>query len=265
MTGMGRRLLVTGASGFLGAHVARLATDRGWLVTGTSFSRPGLRLDLADGEAVRALLRKERPDAVIHTAYVKDVPQMYDVIVRGSQVLASESNRLGARMVHVSSDVVFSGRAGRPYTEADPLDPINAYGEAKAFAEQRVLAADPEAAVVRTSLLLGGRGSPGPHEKQALEPDKEFWSDAVRCPIQVDDLAAALLEIVDNNHVGPLHVAGPEPLSRAALAELVRGAQVCARPAPRGVPLDARLDSSLARARLRTRIRGAREVLTGSR
>jgi dTDP-4-dehydrorhamnose reductase len=259
---------VTGASGFLGAQVARLAEGAGWLVTGTSFSsllQPGLRLDLADADAIRALLRKERPDAVIHTAYVKDGPQLRDVIAAGSEVLASECTRLGARMVHVSSDVVFSGRAGRPYVEADPLDPITAYGEAKALAEKRVLAANPQAAVVRTSLLLGGRRSPGPHEAQASEPGKEFWSDAVRCPILVDDLAAALLEIVDTDHVGPLHVAGPDPLSRAALAELVTGAAVRARPAPPGVPLDSRLDCSLTRATLRTRLRGAREVLTGTR
>jgi dTDP-4-dehydrorhamnose reductase len=64
--------------------------------------------------------------------------------------------------------------------------------------------------LVRTSLIIGGpHRQPSPHERAALDPDMTFWSDALRCPVQVDDLAAALLELVDTDVSGPLHVAEP--------------------------------------------------------
>jgi dTDP-4-dehydrorhamnose reductase len=88
-----------------------------------------------------------------------------------------------------------------------------------------------------------------------------FWSDALRCPVQVDDLAAALLELVDTDVSGPLHVAGADALTRAELAEIVAGKPVRAAPAPPGVPRDLRLDCARARRLLRTELRGAYEVL----
>ena len=91
------------------------------------------------------------------------------VNVDGSAAVAAAAGE--ARLVHVSSDVVFDGRLGRPYREDDVVSPITEYGRTKADAEQVVLRAAPKALVVRTSLIYGGPGRPAsPHETAARRP-----------------------------------------------------------------------------------------------
>ncbi len=79
--------------------------------------------------------------------------------------------------------------------------------------------------------------------------------------MHVTDLAQALLELAELDLHGPLHVAGADDVSRAELAELIRGGPVRSAPAPESRPLNCSLDSSRATALLRTRLRGVREVL----
>lgn len=245
------RLHVTGASGFLGRELVALAprasTDR---------------VDVRDAVAVAELLRALRPDVVIHTAYRQDGPDAHAVTAVGAGNVARACAGVGARLVHLSTDVVFDGRAGRPYREEDSVSPVTDYGRAKADAERLVAAAAPTALIVRTSLIVGGAGhAPSTHERVALDPDAIFYADELRCPIQVTDLAGALLELAALDVSGPLHVAGADALSRAELASLVAGAPVRSAPAPPGRPLDCRLDTTRATGLLRTPLRGVRTVL----
>ncbi len=246
--------------------MARCAAAAGWQVTAAGHRRGSPRLDVRDPHAVAALLRALRPAAVVHTAYVQTGPDAWDVTAGGSAVVAAASAAVGARLVHLSTDVVFDGRAGRPYREDDPPAPLSDYGRAKAEAERQVAAADPGAVIVRTSLIYSGPGGPPGHqERAAVDPDATFYVDELRCPVQVDDLAGALVELCDHPASGPLHVAGADAVSRAAFAELVRGGPVRQAPAPPGRPLDCRLDSSRAAALLRTPLRGIRAVYAPAR
>jgi dTDP-4-dehydrorhamnose reductase len=99
----------------------------------------------------------------------------------------------------------------------------------------------------------------------ARDPGVAHFTDELRSPILVDDLAAALVELCDPrlDVAGPLHVGGADGVSRWELACLLAGPgrQVRRATAPPGRPLDCRLDSSRARGLLRTRLRGAREVV----
>jgi dTDP-4-dehydrorhamnose reductase len=114
---------------------------------------------------------------------------------------------------------------------------------------------------VRTSLILGGPGhEPSKHELVAQDPAATFYSDEIRSPILVADLAEAVLELAALHLSGPIHVAGADDLSRADLAELVTGRAVRRSAAPSGRPLDCALDSSRAHGLLRTRLRGVRTV-----
>ena len=196
---------------------------------------------------------------------------MWPTNVDGAAVVAAAAREAGARLVHMSSDIVFSGRLGRPLREDDRIDPVSEYGRAKAEAEARVRSAHPDALIVRTSLLYGGEQL-GPHELLAMEAARgerevRFFTDELRSPVAVTDLAAALLELASSDVGGPLHVAGADPVDRLEFRQLIARAHGLDPAVLRGGkgdasrPKDCRLDSSRAAALLRTRLRGVREVL----
>lgn len=270
-----RRLLVTGASGYLGRELMVRAEAAGFAARGSwhTHAVAGIRLDVCDRGAVQAAMARVMPAVVVHTAYVQAGERLHEVNVQGSANVAAAAAAAGARLLHLSTDVVFDGEGGAPYREHDPPRPITDYGRSKLAAERRVAEADPGALIVRTSLIYGGAHL-APHERLVLEAldgrDVDFFTDERRSPVAVADLADALLELAGLDVSGLLHVAGPQPLSRFQLARLValahgrspqplRPARSADQALPR--PRDCVLDSSRARALLATRLRGVDEVL----
>jgi dTDP-4-dehydrorhamnose reductase len=243
------QLHVTGATGYLGSELVRR-------VPGCSTER----VEIRDAAAVHELLERVRPETVIHTAYRQEGPGAREATVDGAENVARAAAAVGARLVHLSTDVVFDGRKGTAYVEDDPLSPVTDYGRAKAEAELRVARAHPQALIVRTSLIYAG-AEPSKHEITAHDPSFTFFTNEIRNPVQAGDLAEALLELTELDVSGPLHVAGADAVSRAAFAELITGRPVPSAPAPATRPLDCSLDSSRAQALIKTRLRGVREVL----
>ncbi len=202
------RLLVTGASGTLGRVVAAQALAAGWEVVGTFHTAPldlaitWRRLDLSDPAAVAALVAAVQPTAIIHTAYLMRGPQLWAATAEGAAHVAQAAQRSGARLVHLSSDAIFDGTAG-PYTEAAPPAPITPYGAAKAAAETAVAAICPAAVIARTSLIISP-AQPDQHTQMILDiaagrrPERLF-TDEFRCPVLVDDLASAVIELATSS------------------------------------------------------------------
>jgi dTDP-4-dehydrorhamnose reductase len=280
-------LLVIGGSGFLGRTVTREARRAGHQVTAAfhASAPPGAeppggtgvdwrRVDIRRRDDIAALARDVRPDAVINAAYRQSD---WEVTADGGAHVALAAAAARARLVHVSSDAVFSG-AAPGYDETCPPDPVSPYGAAKAAAETAVKAVAPGAVIARTSLIVGDDGG-SQHERlvhalAAGTASGVLYTDNVRCPVHVTDLARALLELAGAAFSGTCHVAGPDAVSRHELGVLIArrdGLDAAALAAGRcgGTgwpgPLDVRLDSTRTQARLAVRLRGAREFLAPAR
>jgi dTDP-4-dehydrorhamnose reductase len=270
-------VLIVGGSGFLGSELIRQATSAGHPTVATYATAPGdaavtvwRHLDLRDAESLDAVLAEISPRIVINAS---SGGADWAATAQGPLQLAIIAARYGIRLVHVSSDAVFSGIGRVHYDETCLPDPITPYGAAKAAAETGVLAVHPEAAVARTSLIIG-RGQSAHerfvHQLAAGTRDGALFTDDIRCPVHVADLASALLELSSSGARGMHHLAGPDALSRHELGTLIaRRDGVDAsrlaggRRAESTVPgaLDVRLDSQLTQRQLRTTLRGAREFL----
>ncbi|MEH0845571.1 sugar nucleotide-binding protein [Micromonospora sp. CPCC 205711] len=266
-------LLVVGAGGFLGGEICRRAVAAGRPVVGTWHTTPvdlpGValrRLDVTDREAVRRLVAAVRPDAVVGTPYRNDD---WAVTADGAAHIAYAAAEAGARLVHVSSDALHAGRPA-PYGDDEAPSPIHFYGAAKAAAETAVRAIDPSAVLVRTSLIVGEGSKQIQLCRDALAGRGALFTDEVRCPIDVADLAEAVLELVASAYAGPLNVAGPDEVSRADLGLLVArryGLDPAGLKTTTGAalglvrPTEVRLDSTRAAGLLRTRLRGVTELL----
>ena len=229
-------LIVTGASGLLGAKVAALARDQGHRVTGLYHRNPpnvsGIRaigLDLTDERQLGGVFHECGAKTVIHCAAATDVDWCeehanlaHEINVRVSAALARLTAQSGARMVYVSTDAVFDGTRSN-YAESDRTGPLNVYARTKLDGESGVLRNNRDAVVVRVNLY--GRS-------QRQKPSLAEWimarlasgdvvpafTDVIFCPIYAADLAQLLLEIVDRELVGLYHAAGSEAVSKFEFA-----------------------------------------------
>lgn len=268
---------MVGGSGFLGMEITRQARLAGHNVVATCHSRVPADngvdwqvLDIRDRDGVIALAARARPELVINAAYRKSD---WATTADGGMHVALAGAAVGARLVHVSSDAVFSGMTAS-YDETHAPDPTTPYGAAKAAAETAVKGLMPTAVIARTSLIIGNGDSQHERFVHALASGAAtgaLFTDDVRCPVHVTDLAAALLELATSPYAGVHHVAGADATSRYELGVLVAqrdGLDPAALPtavrAGSGLagPIDIRLDCAQTQARLMTRLRGAREFLT---
>ncbi len=197
-------------------------------LTGTGHRRPvpegrwrDAELDVTSPTAVAALVERERPGAVIYTAYDKS---SREITVDGAVAAARAAARAGARFVFVSTDLVFDGGRGN-YTEDDAVRPIMPYGMLKFEAEGLVKVAYGEALIVRPALLVGewGRFQRPAYECEALAAGQPLtlYPDEWRSPVGVDDVAHAIWDLVCTEAEGVVHLGGPERMTRVELGRRV--------------------------------------------
>ncbi len=223
------RLLVTGASGFLGRHLLPLAR-RGHEAVGACLRpRPGedlLAADLGGHEQALALVDQAKPDAILHLAAMTNVDQCerepeaaWRANVEVTRNLVEAAERHGAWLLALSSDLVFDGTRGW-YSEGDEPTAEGVYARSKIEAERLVLAY-PRGCLVRPGIIYGwgaSGGKPGFCQwvidcARRGEPARLF-NDQLRTPIEVTNLAEALLELAQRGSTGCWHVAGPLRVSR---------------------------------------------------
>lgn len=228
-------ILLTGAAGFLGYHVGRYFRGAGWEVCGLWHEDPpdpasvhrAVRGDLVAMDAA-AMLEDAAADVVVHCAALSgraqceaDPARARAVNVEAARRLAAAAAARSSRFVFVSTDLVFDG-ARAPYREGDPVSPLSLYAETKAEAERAVLAACPEAWVVRTALMYGAgpRGGAGSFLAWTLDALKKgdplrLYTNQIRTPLHAPDAARFIgLLLASNAAPGIYHAGGPDRLSR---------------------------------------------------
>ena len=153
-----RPILVTGATGTLGQAFSRMCAHRGLAHVLTSRAD----LDITDEASIAAALERYKPWAVINAAgFVRtwEADEKFDeclaINAAGPEMLGRASKAAGIPLVTFSSDLVFDGKLGRPYVEPDETAPACAYGKSKAEAEERLMAIDAGALIIRTSAFFG--------------------------------------------------------------------------------------------------------------
>lgn len=233
---MNPRLLILGASGFVGSRWARAAA-RHFEVFQAARHVPGdasqwLAVDITDPASVNAAFETVRPQQVTLLAAISDIdrcqrePALAERInVDGARNVAEACARFEARLLYTSTDAVFDGTRGL-YREDDPPSPPNFYGETKARAERIIAERLADALIVRLSLVLGTSVSGGGNSylekvvgnlragNEIISPTYEY-----RNPLDAGTLAEFLLELTANRQArGIFHAGASDKISRFDLA-----------------------------------------------
>lgn len=236
------KILLTGASGLVGSAFARLASAAGHEVFGVvgrwSENVPGatglLARDLSDAAQAPTLVHGIHPACIINAAAISepaaceaDPARSQNVNVEFAAALAGVAAHARVRFIHLSSEQVFDGEHA-PYATTAAVRPLNLYGRQKAESEQRVLAADKHAAVVRLPLLFGNSltGRRSVHEKffeqWAAGKVADLFVDERRQVCSADSVARMLLALAARRDLrGIFHWAGVDSVSRFEMGQAV--------------------------------------------
>jgi dTDP-4-dehydrorhamnose reductase len=191
-------------------------------------------MDITDAAEVDRVFADVQPTVVIHGAAYTDVdgcerdPELADLVNHiGARHVANAARRIGAWVIGVGTDFVFSGADGAaPYEEAATPNPISEYGASKLAGERAILAVDPSFAVARTSWVFGGAGKHFPRTVLTMVRDRGGMSvvnDEASCPTFAGDLAEALVAVIPHRPAGILHLTNEGGIDRFTFArEIVR-------------------------------------------
>ncbi|MBN2414924.1 NAD(P)-dependent oxidoreductase [bacterium] len=287
-----RKLLITGGSGFVGAHIAKEAVSS-WDTAAAFYSHPftaagisAYKADFGKESEIEHLIELTQPDAVIHAAAESNL----DVCERSpglahhlnavsAEILAELSVRYGFRLVFVSSDMVFDGAQGG-YGEQDEANPVNVYGRSKLTGERFIQAVARDYVIARAALVYG---KPLQSHSRSFSSEvvrrvsggetMPLFTDQFRSPVHVVDLARALIDLAGGRFQGVIHLGGAERTDRYTFGLRLAAAEhldpALMRPvsmytvsfdAPR--PVDVSFNTALSAHVLGRQLPGYREVLT---
>ena len=246
-------LVVFGGGGFIGGHLSSMALRRGASVhiaaTTVRDAVPHAtwhHVDVTRENDAQALLEQIRPTHVVNLAAISniDLAEQSPAVARAVNVAGARrvaqactrvdarllpepteegiAWRVDARLLHFSSDAVFSGRQAE-YCESDPREPVNVYGCSKRDGEDSVLDAAPQTSIVRISLALGFPVTnvtsflASLHEKLREGAPVIAPRDEIRTPLDVNTICECVLELLELDHAGPINLASSDAWDRASI------------------------------------------------
>lgn len=231
-------IVITGGLGMLAQAFKRRLTARGHSFVGVDLPE----YDLTHPEKVRELFATYKPTLLLNCAAHTKVDlceEQQDLAnaVNGHAVgsLATSAKEHGTFLVHISTDFVFPGNGTRPYRTDDPVGPLSVYGRSKLIGEQELLAHAPAKWIIARTAWLYGRNGPN-FPRTIVERGKagqplKVVNDQVGSPTYTEDLAAAVLDLVDRDATGMWHLTNSGQVSwfdfaKAALEEFHIKAEV---------------------------------------
>ena len=224
------KILVTGASGLLGSAVSAHFKDYFDVASAYSSHKIEIngcktsRTDITDAKAALALIKKTRPDVIIHAASLVGInacesqkEMAYRINVEGTKNISVASSKAKSRLIYISTDYVFDGKKGM-YKENDEASPLNYYGQTKLEGEKFIDTANN--AIIRTSIfgwnVIKERKSFSSWAIGELKAGKKInsFTDQFNSMMLVNDLAGALKKIVDNDFNGVINLASAGRISK---------------------------------------------------
>jgi dTDP-4-dehydrorhamnose reductase len=235
------KILLTGSTGQVGWELQRTLMTLGEVVVAGRAADAKLPLDLADPATIRAAIQAVQPDLIVnpaaYTAVDKaesepDLAMAINGIAPG--VMAEEAKRMGAALIHYSTDYVFNGTQSTPYTETDQPDPQNVYGRTKLAGELAIQAIGGSHLILRTSWVYGLRGKNFLLTMLKLADQREELSvvdDQVGAPTWSRTIAEATAQMVAqglphlsefcDRHQGVYHLTSTEQTSWYGFAQAI--------------------------------------------
>ena len=233
---MKKKILVTGANGLLGQKIVYSLKDRSdidLIATGTGLNRlvdidnyRYLEMDITNPMQVSEVIISEGPEAVINCAAMTNVDaceldkeKCWLINVQGVKNIADSAEKVGAHLLHLSTDFVFDGTNG-PYSENDTPNPIHYYAESKLASEKVVQERCSKWSIARTIIIYGitdnmSRSNLVLWAKGEIEKGNKInvINDQFRSPTLAEDLAAGCIAIIDKSAYGLYHLSGPKTYS----------------------------------------------------
>lgn len=208
------KVLVTGACGMLGSLVCEKLRDKHTVIA-TDVLWQCEMLDITDTSSVFDTINRVRPEMVIHCAAMTDVDgcerapdTAHKINAIGTWNLACACASIDCPIAYVSTDYVFDGEKGEPYTEFDSPNPVSHYGASKLAGEEAIRELCPKHYVVRTSWLFSPRGKNFPLsilKAAEVRPELRVVADQIGSPTYANDLADFLIGLVGSPLYGTYH------------------------------------------------------------
>ena len=207
------KILVTGANGMLGQDLCPTLQDNGFEVIETDINN----LDITNFDMVQDVLKREKPDIIIHCAAYTNVDKAQEDIkaaelinIKGTENIAKAASEINAVLVYISTDYVFDGTKNSPYLPDDKPNPQNVYGRTKLEGELAVKKYCKKFYITRTSWLYGIHGKNFVETMIALanKPELKVVDDQIGCPTWTIDLSDAIVKLLQGAPYGTYHTCG---------------------------------------------------------
>lgn len=237
------KVLITGSNGLLGQNLVNLfvannfeviATSKGSNRNPNTTNYDYLNANITNYDKVYKIIKKVKPDFIIHTAAMTNVDncelrqrECKEVNAKAVKKIVTACEEFNIHLIHISTDFVFKGKKGF-YSEEDIPNPVNFYGKMKLKSEKYIIQSTIDYTILRTIILYGfiensSRSNFVLWVKNSLEQGKSInvVTDQFRMPTFVDDLAKACFTAVKNKTKGIYHISSNELLSIYEMAHII--------------------------------------------